>query len=100
MIRLPDPFGRSLAGAAIVIAPCCAPVAATTARLMAAAGARLVLMDPDEAGGHRLVLELNTGESGRAVFLPGRPSDPAELAEAIAECRRCWGSCDLVIGPA
>lgn len=55
-------------------------------------GGRFVVMDTDLAAGRRLVLSLNTGNGGVAVFLPGDAAHPADLEEALGECRRCWGA--------
>lgn len=82
--------------AGIVVAGSDGP-AAGAAWALKAAGARLVVLDTDLDRGHRLVLALNTGNSGIAVFLPGDPASSADLAEAVAECRTCWGRCDLVV---
>lgn len=89
----------AMQGRTVVIAGVADPAAAETARLLAKAGACLVLMDPDTEAGHRLTLELNTGNHGIAVFLPGNPADLGDMAAAVAEARRCWGGCDLVVAP-
>lgn len=86
-------------GRIVVVAGVADPAAADAARLFARSGARLVLMDPDAGLGRRIVLELNTGNSGIAVFLPGNPADLGDMAAAVAEARRCWGGCDLVVAP-
>lgn len=65
---------------------------ADIARLMKRQGSQFVIMDRDTHRGHRLTLELNTGNRGIAVFLPGDPADPADLDEAVEECRRCWAA--------
>ncbi len=88
-----------LEGKVVVIAGVADPAAAETARLLAKAGARLVLMDPSADTGHRLTLELNTGNHGIAVFLPGNPADLGDMAAAVAEARTSWGGCDLVVAP-
>lgn len=54
-------------------------------------GGRFVVMGAETEPGRRLVLSLNTGNKGIAVFLPGDPDSPDDLAEAVAECHRCWG---------
>ncbi|WP_041785334.1 SDR family NAD(P)-dependent oxidoreductase [Rhodospirillum centenum] len=86
-------------GKVVVVAGTATVAAAEAARLMAAAGANLVLMDRDLRAGHRLTLELNAGNRGIAVFLPGDPADAGDLAEAVAEARQSWGGCDLVLSP-
>lgn len=91
--------GKGMDGKVVVIAGVADAAAARTARLLAGAGARLVLMDPDADSGHRLTLELNTGNSGIAVFLPGNPADLGDMAAAVAEARTAWGGCDLVVAP-
>jgi len=63
------------------------------------AGAVMVLMAPDASAGRRLTLALNAGNRGVALFIPGDPRNPADLAEAQAEARRAWGGCDLVVTP-
>jgi len=57
---------------------------------LAGTGACFVVLDVPGGAGRALTLALNTGSRGRAVFLPGDPTDPAEQAAALAECRQCW----------
>lgn len=64
---------------------------AEVAHMIRDEGGRFVVMETDVEAGRRLVLSLNTGNGGVAVFLPGDADDPADRAEAVAECRRCWG---------
>lgn len=63
---------------------------AATARQLAAAGASFVILDRPGGPGRALVLELNTGSRGRAVYLPGNPDAPFDRSLALTECARCW----------
>lgn len=54
-------------------------------------GGRFVVMGTDLEAGRRLVLSLNTGNGGVAVYLPGDWSLAADREAGLAECRRCWG---------
>ncbi len=66
------------------------PAMAATARQLADGGASFVILDPPGGPGRALVLELNTGSRGRAVYMPGNPALASERAEALVECARCW----------
>jgi NAD(P)-dependent dehydrogenase (short-subunit alcohol dehydrogenase family) len=57
---------------------------------LAKTGACFVVLDVPGGAGRALTLALNAGSRGRAVFLPGDPTDPMERAAALAECRQCW----------
>lgn len=70
-------------------------------RALAAQGGCFTIMDRDQRAGHRLVLALNTGSRGRAIFLPGNPADAGDQAEAMAENARCWpDQTALILSPA
>lgn len=67
---------------------------AALARLLIAEGCRMVLIDRDMVAGHRLVLELNTGNAGMALFIPGSGDHALDAADAVAEAQAAWGRCD------
>jgi len=75
-------------------------VGAELARGLARAGAVLVLADADGPAGRRTVLEVNTGESGRAIFHPGHPAEPGFAAFLAGEAEACWGGLDILAGAA
>lgn len=66
------------------------PAIAAACRTLASQGGCFTIMDMDQQAGHRLVLELNTGSRGRAIFVPGNPEQAGDRADAIAENARCW----------
>jgi hypothetical protein len=68
---------------------------------LASQGGCFTVMDMDQRAGHRLVLELNTGSRGRAIFIPGNPEESCDRADAIAENARCWpDQTALILSPA
>jgi len=77
------------------------PSTSAACRTLASQGGCFTVMDMDQRAGHRLVLELNTGSRGRAIFIPGNPEDDGERADAIAENARCWpDQTALILSPA
>lgn len=77
------------------------PATIATCRTLAAQGGCFTVLDRDQKAGHRLVLELNTGSRGRAIFIPGNPQDPYDRADALAENASCWpDQTPLILSPA
>ncbi|AUN30131.1 hypothetical protein [Niveispirillum cyanobacteriorum] len=77
------------------------PAIAAACRTLAGQGGCFTIMDSDQRAGHRLVLELNTGSRGRAIFVPGNPEEAGDRADAMAENARCWpDQTPLILSPA
>ncbi|MFY8093715.1 MAG: hypothetical protein ACOVN0_09560 [Niveispirillum sp.] len=77
------------------------PATMAACRTLATQGGCFTVLDGDQLAGHRLVLELNTGSRGRAIFIPGNPQDPDDRADAMAENARCWpDQTPLILSPA
>lgn len=77
------------------------PATAAACRTLAAEGGCFTIMDPDQKAGHRLVLSLNTGSRGRAIFMPGDPRNPDDRADALIENARCWpDQSPIILSPA
>ncbi|MBP7336747.1 hypothetical protein [Niveispirillum sp.] len=77
------------------------PATMAVCRALAAQGGCFTILDTDQKAGHRLVLELNTGSRGRAIFIPGDPRNPNDRADAVAENASCWpDQTPLILSPA
>lgn len=77
------------------------PATAAACRTLAGQGGCFTIMDSDQRKGHRLVLELNTGSRGRAIFIPGNPEESCDRADAMVENARCWpDQTALILSPA
>lgn len=77
------------------------PATIATCRTLAAQGGCFTILDGDQSAGHKLVLELNTGSRGRAIFIPGNPHDADDRADALLENARCWpDQTPLILSPA
>ncbi|OYQ32360.1 hypothetical protein CHU95_16285 [Niveispirillum lacus] len=77
------------------------PATIAACRTLAGQGGCFTILATDQEAGHRLVLELNTGSRGRAIFIPGNPQDAGDRADALAEHARCWpDQTPLILSPA
>lgn len=79
-----------LAGQVCVVTGGGSGIGAATARALAAAGARVAVIDRDAASAERVASELNAA-GGRAVGVPCDIADPAAVAAAAEQVRRLLG---------
>ncbi|HEU0101961.1 MAG TPA: SDR family oxidoreductase [Mycobacteriales bacterium] len=70
-------------------------IGAALARALAAAGARVVLVDRDADRVRRVVADIETTHAGHAVAADGDISDEAVVAQVVELARRSFGPVDL-----
>jgi NAD(P)-dependent dehydrogenase (short-subunit alcohol dehydrogenase family) len=83
----------------VVVTGAASGMGAETAAMLAAAGARVVLCDRDEDGGHRR-LEAIQGAGGDAAFVPADVSREDDVRDLIAETVRRFGRLDAAVNNA
>ncbi len=71
-----------------------------TAERLAAAGARVALVDVDAGDLERVRARLEAGRPGRVLALTEDISDPAQMAAAYAKVEAAWGRLDLLFANA
>jgi NAD(P)-dependent dehydrogenase (short-subunit alcohol dehydrogenase family) len=70
------------------------------AERLASEGARVIILDVDEAGGRRCVEHLRTLGKEKALFLPCDLANPAEIEEAIGSLPEESGQIDILVNDA
>ena len=73
------------------------PATVAACRTLAGQGGCFTIMDSDQQAGHRLVIELNVGSRGRAIFFPGNPRNEDDRVQAMVENARCWPDQTMLI---
>jgi NAD(P)-dependent dehydrogenase (short-subunit alcohol dehydrogenase family) len=71
----------------------------TTAKRMASEGARVLVVDVNDAGGRRVVDEI-TAAGGTALYLHGDVTQVADVDAMVAFVVDTWGSLDLAVNNA
>ena len=84
-----------LAGRAVLISGAAQGIGAATARAFAAEGARVALVDRDEAAGRALAAEL-----AGSIFIPADLTDDGACERAVAETVRTFGRLDILVNNA
>lgn len=85
---------RSLAGAAALVTGAASGIGRSIARRYAEAGARVVLSDVDEEGGHETVRLIVDG-GGEATFVRADVSDPAVCEALVRRAVETYGRLDV-----
>ena len=86
---------RRLAGRAGLITGAATGIGAAGAKLFAAHGASLALLDTDAAAGERTAAAI-TARQGRAVFVPGDAANPGDVSRAVRSAVDTFGKLDLL----
>ena len=86
---------RRLAGRAGLITGAASGIGAAGAKLFAAHGASLVLVDTDAAAGERTAAAI-TARQGRAVFVHGDAANPGDVSRAVRIAVDSFGKLDLL----
>ncbi|MDA1324965.1 MAG: SDR family oxidoreductase [Proteobacteria bacterium] len=68
-----------------------------TAKLFASEGAKIVVVDMDEARGHTVTEELNASKAETAVFVKADVSDENSVKNLIAESVKAFGRIDILV---
>src|SRR5260370_16079716 len=71
-------------------------IGAASARLFAAEGARLALVDQDKVGLGQVAADIEAG-GGSAIILPPHVSSDAEAPARVAQVMGKWGRIDLLL---
>ncbi|WP_422001863.1 SDR family oxidoreductase [Reyranella sp.] len=71
-------------------------IGAASARLFAAEGARLALVDQDVQGLGQVAADIEAG-GGKAIVLPGDVSRDAEASAGVAQVMERWGRIDVLL---
>src|SRR5258708_13701820 len=71
-------------------------IGAASARLFAAEGARLALVDQDKVGLGQVAADIEAG-GGSAIILPPDVSSDAEARTGVAPVMEKWGRTDLLL---
>jgi NAD(P)-dependent dehydrogenase (short-subunit alcohol dehydrogenase family) len=86
---------RRLAGRVGLITGAASGIGAAGAKLFAAHGASLVLVDADAARGERTAAAI-AAQQGRVVFVHGDASDPSDVSRAVRVAVDSFGKLDLL----
>ena len=68
-----------------------------TAKLFAAEGAKIVVVDMDEGRGHTVTEELNASNAGTAVFVKTDVSDEDSVKNLVSESVKAFGRIDILV---
>jgi NAD(P)-dependent dehydrogenase (short-subunit alcohol dehydrogenase family) len=68
-----------------------------TAKLFAAEGAKIVVVDMDEGRGHTVTEELNASSAGTAVFVKADVSDEVSVRKLVSESVKAFGRIDILV---
>ncbi|MEA2814878.1 MAG: hypothetical protein QOI93_2575, partial [Rhodospirillaceae bacterium] len=71
-------------------------IGAASARLFAAEGARLALVDQDKVGLGQVAADIEAG-GGSAIILPADVSSDAEARAGVAQVMEKWGRIDVLL---
>src|ERR1700722_5575120 len=71
-------------------------IGAASARLFAAEGARLALVDQDKVGLGQVAADIEAG-GGSAIILPADVSNDSEARAGVAQVMEKWGRIDVLL---
>ena len=74
-------------------------IGAATARALAAAGARVAIVDLDAAGAERTAEQVGAA-GGEALAIAGDVTDPASVLKAVDATVAAWGRLDILVNNA
>lgn len=94
-----NPPTDSLAGKVALITGAGSGLGEATARLLAASGAKVAVVDQDEPEAQRVATEI-AGSGGTSLALKADVTSADELAAAVERIHQTWGHLDIVVANA